>query len=228
MGRLFQDRSDAGRRLAKQLLIFAHRPGVLVLALPRGGVPVAFEIARSLNAPLDLMIVRKLGVPGYEELAMGAIASGGALVLNEEMIQQLNIPRQAVEEVIQAEEKELARREHAYRGNRPPPQIEGRDIILVDDGLATGASMRAAVQALRSQNPASITVAVPVGSRETCKELRAEADEVVCAETPEPFFAVGIWYANFIQTTDGEVRNFLERATRELELAKQKEAVPVL
>lgn len=212
MGTLFQDRFDAGRILAEQLRHHAGDPSVLVLALPRGGVPVAFEIAQALASPLDVFIVRKLGVPGCEELAMGAIASGGVRVLNEDVIRQLNIPESAIEAVAAEEAQELSRREKIYRGDREPVQIQHHAVILVDDGLATGASMRAAVQALRRQNPASITIAVPVGSREICDKLRPEVDELICGGTPEPFYAVGTWYSNFIQTTDEEVGRLLERA----------------
>jgi putative phosphoribosyl transferase len=215
MGTLFEDRFDAGRILAKQLCHHAGNPSVLVLALPRGGVPVAFEIAQALDAPLDVFIVRKLGVPGCEELAMGAIASGGVRVLNEDVIRQLNIPESAIEVVAAEEAQELSRREKMYRGDREPVQIQQRTVILVDDGLATGASMRAAVRALRRQNPASITVAVPVASREICNKLRAEVDELVCGVTPEPFYAVGTWYSNFIQTTDEEVGHLLDQAAEE-------------
>jgi predicted phosphoribosyltransferase len=215
MGPRFQDRFDAGRFLAKQLNHHAPDPGLLVLALPRGGVPVAYEIARALNAPLDVFVVRKLGLPGYEELAMGAIASGGVRVLNEEVVHRLGVPEAVIEGVARQELHELKRREFAYRGKREPIEIRGRRVILVDDGLATGASMRAAVRALRLQNPATIIVAVPIGSRDTCDHFRAEVDEMICGETPEPFFAVGTWYSNFLQTTDEEVRELLDRAAHQ-------------
>ena len=208
MGPIFQDRSDAGKFVAQKLMHHANDPSVLVLALPRGGVPVAFEVARRLSAPLDVFVVRKLGVPGYEELAMGAIASGGVRVLNEELIQRLSIPPSAIEALTREEEHELARCEKAFRGSREPAQIQGHTVILIDDGLATGASMRAAVRALRQQNPAYLTVAVPIGSRDTCDHFRTEVDELICGDTPEPFFAIGTWYSNFLPTTDDEVRHF--------------------
>ena len=185
---------------------------MVVLALPRGGVPVAYEVAGALGAPLDLFLVRKLGVPGHEELAMGAVASGGVRVLNRDIVQGLRIPDDTIESVAAAEEQELQRRERAYRGNRPPPVVRGRIVILVDDGLATGATMLAAIKALRQQQPARIVVAVPTGSPETCELLRAEAEEVVCAISPEPFAAVGLWYEDFSQTTDEEVRELLARS----------------
>jgi len=212
---LFRNRTDAGRQLAARLQAYANRPDVVVLALPRGGVPVAFEVARALHAPLDVFLVRKLGVPGHEELAMGAIASGGVRVLNEDVVRTLHIPEEAIDAVAAEEQQELERRESAYRGGRPPADVRGRTVILVDDGLATGSSMRAAVAALRRQEPARIVVAVPVGAVETCEDLGAEADEAVCVRTPDPFYAVGIWYGNFAQTTDEEVRDLLERAAEE-------------
>jgi predicted phosphoribosyltransferase len=209
---LFRDRAEAGRRLAAMLAPYADRPDVLVLALPRGGVPVAHEVARALHAPLDVFLVRKLGVPGHEELAMGAIATGGVRVLNDAVVCALDIPPELIGIVAAEEQRELERRERAYRGDRPPPDVRGRTVILIDDGLATGTTMRAAVAALRTQNPARIVVAVPVGSPDTCEELQAEADEVHCAETPEPFYAVAIWYGDFTQTTDEEVRELLRFA----------------
>ena len=212
----FRDRTDAGEQLAKELSVYAKRPDVLVLALPRGGVPVAFEVARSLGVPLDVFLVRKLGVPGHEELAMGAIASGGVRLLNTDIVRALNISRDEIEQVTAAEQQELARRERQYRGDRPFPEVAGRTVILVDDGLATGSSMRAAAAALRQEGPARIVVAVPVAPAETCEELSSEVDEVICAMTPEPFYAVGLWYEDFSQTTDEEVRELLERAAREL------------
>jgi predicted phosphoribosyltransferase len=208
----FRDRSDAGRRLAAQLGEYAERDNVIVLALPRGGVPVGAEVARALGAPLDVFLVRKLGVPGHEELAMGAIASGGVRVLNQDVLDQLRIPARWVDAVAAQEGAELARREAAYRDGRPAPDVRGKTVILVDDGLATGASMKAAVAALRNLGPDRIVVAVPVGARETCEELGALADEVLCAETPDPFYAVGSWYADFGQTTDDEVRELLTEA----------------
>jgi predicted phosphoribosyltransferase len=212
---LFHDRRDAGRKLAEKLMKYANRPDVLVLALPRGGVPVGFEVAQALHAPLDVFLVRKLGVPGREELAMGAIASGGVRVLNEDVVNQLGIPEEVIDAVAAEQAQELRRREQAYRDDRPAPEVQGATILLVDDGLATGSTMRAAVAALRRQGPARIVVAVPVGAVETCDDLRTVADEVVCARTPEPFWAVGIWYEDFTQTTDEEVHDLLERAAEE-------------
>jgi predicted phosphoribosyltransferase len=205
----FRNRTDAGRRLAEKLAAYANRPDVLVLGLPRGGVPVGFEVARALGAPLDVFPVRKLGVPGYEELAMGAVATGGVRVLNDEIVGGLGISEHEIDAAVARELEELARREQLFRGDRLPPDIEGRTVILVDDGLATGATMRAAIQALRQQHPAYIVVAVPTASPDTCEALKAEADDVICAMTPEPFFAVGHWYEDFTQTTDEEVRDFL-------------------
>lgn len=209
---IFRDRIDAGQHLAARLAKYANRSDVLVLALPRGGVPVAYEVARQLDAPLDVFLVRKLGVPGHEELAMGAIATGGVRVINEDIVGYLRIPGEVIDAVAEAEEQELERREHAYRSDRPPPDVEGRVVILIDDGLATGSTMRAAAAALRKLNPARIVVAVPVSSPETCDEFRSEVDEIVCAVTPEPFRGVGMWYDDFSQTTDEEVRELLERA----------------
>jgi putative phosphoribosyl transferase len=214
---LFKDRRDAGKQLAQELSARAGRSDVIVLALPRGGVPVAYEVARALNAPLDIFIVRKLGLPGHEELAIGAIASGGMRVLNHDIVQGLKIPQTMIDTVTRQELQELERRERAYRGDRPPPEVRGRTVILIDDGLATGASMRAAVAALRAQNPARIVVAVPTAAPETCEALRPEVDEIVCATTPEPFYGVGRWYEDFSQTTDEEVRALLEEATRQLQ-----------
>ncbi|HVS40503.1 MAG TPA: phosphoribosyltransferase [Gemmataceae bacterium] len=210
---LFQDRADAGRQLAAKLTAYAGRPDLLVLALPRGGVPVAYEIAHALGAPLDVFLVRKLGVPGREELAMGAMASGGIRILNEEVIRALDIPDDVIEAVSEKERRELARRERAYRDDRPPPDVNGRTVLVVDDGLATGSTMRAAVAALRRMHPARIVVAVPVGSADVCAELAAEADEVVCAHMPEPLYAVGLWYGDFTQTTDEEVHDLLGRTS---------------
>jgi putative phosphoribosyl transferase len=184
----------------------------MVLALPRGGVPVGYEVAQALHAPLDVFLVRKLGVPGHEELAMGAVATGGVRVLNEQVVRALHIPEQVIDAVARWELEELARRERLYRGDRPPPDVHGRTVILVDDGLATGATMLAAVRALRQQHPARIVVAVPIASRDTCELLRDEVDDVICAATPDPFYAVGLWYENFEQLTDEEVRELLARA----------------
>jgi putative phosphoribosyl transferase len=208
----FRNRSEAGRLLARALERYKDQLDVLVLALPRGGVPVAYEVATNLNAPLDVFIVRKLGVPGHEELAMGAIASGGIRALNTAVIKQLNIPRSAIEAVAAHEQQELERRERLYRGQKASLNIQDRTIILVDDGLATGSTMKAAVAALRQQNPRKIIVAVPTAPAETCNELQDEADEVICAVTPEPFYAVGQWYENFEQTTDAEVTELIRRA----------------
>ena len=207
----FRNRTDAGRQLAEKLAAYAHRPGVLVLALPRGGAPVGFEVARKLGAPLDVFLVRKLGVPGYEELAMGAVATGGVRVLNDEIVRGLGISEHEIDAAAARELQELARRQRLYRGDRPLPDIAGRTVILVDDGLATGATMRAAIAAVRQQQPARIVVAVPTASPDTCEALKAEADDVVCAMTPEPFLAVGHWYEDFTQTTDDEVRELLAR-----------------
>jgi putative phosphoribosyl transferase len=213
---LFRDRAEAGQELAAKLRAHADRSDVLVLALPRGGVPVAFEVARALHAPMDIFLVRKLGVPGHEELAMGAIATGGVRALNEDVVRALQITEDELDAVAAEQQEELERRERAYRGERPAPNVRGRTVILVDDGLATGSTMRAAVAALRQQQPARIIVAVPVGAAETCAELHAEADETVCARTPTPFYSVGLWYDNFSQTTDEEVRDLLERAAEEI------------
>lgn len=208
----FRNRTEAGQLLARTLERYRDQPNVLVLALPRGGVPVASEVATALNAPLDVFIVRKLGVPGHEELAMGAIASGGVRALNRSVIQQLKIPQSAIDAVAIREGEELRRRERLYRGDRPSPNISGQTIILIDDGLATGSTMKAAVAALRRQDPAKIVVAVPIAPAETCDELQQEADEVICAVTPEPFYAVGQWYEDFEQTTDAEVTKLIRRA----------------
>ena len=212
---VFRDRRHAGRVLAQSLSRYAGRHDVIVLALPRGGVPVAFEVAAALRAPLDVFVVRKLGVPGHEEYAMGAIASGGVRVLNDEMVHSIGLPEAAVERVLRAAQFELERRERLYRDARPPPEVRGRTAIVVDDGLATGSTMRAAVAALRLQRPARIVVAVPTAAADTCELLRREADEVVCSSTPEPYRAVGLWYEDFSQTSDEDVRELLERARQE-------------
>src|SRR5258706_8025702 len=211
MEKIYRDRSEAGRELATKLTAYAHRQDVLVLALPRGGVPVGYEVASALGAPLDVFVVRKLGVPGHEELAMGAVATGGVRVLNDQLVERLGIPEPMIDAVAAREQQELARRERLYRGGRPPPDVRGRTVILVDDGLATGATMHAAIQALRQQNPARIVVAVPTASAETCEEMKTVADDVICASTPEPFEAVGLWYQDFSQTSDEEVRDLLAR-----------------
>ena len=212
MAARFRDRHDAGRQLAAQLDSYAHRPDTLVLGLPRGGLPVAFEVAQALDAPLDIFLVRKLGLPGQEELAMGAIASGGVTVLNSEVVDLLGVPSHVIDAVAAREQRELERRERLYRDDRLPLDVRGKTVILVDDGLATGATMRAAVNALREHQPAQIIVAVPIAAPETCDALRAEVDKIVCAITPEPFYAVGLWYENFMQTSDDEVRDLLARA----------------
>jgi predicted phosphoribosyltransferase len=205
----FRNRRDAGRTLAGELGSYAGRPDLIVLALPRGGVPVAFEVARALGAPLDVFVVRKLGVPGIEELAMGAVATGGIRVVNEGVVGALGIPDRVIDRVAAEENRELARQEHAFRGERPSPDVRDKTVILVDDGLATGATMQAATQALRRQRPARIVVAVPTASREACQKLKCRADEVVCACMPEPFESVGRSYQDFTQTTDEEVRSLL-------------------
>jgi predicted phosphoribosyltransferase len=213
--------------LAQRLSAYAGRGDVLVLALPRGGVPVAYEVAQALEAPLDVFVVRKLGVPGYEELAMGAIASGGVCVLNDDVVHALRIPRRIIEAVAAHELRELSRRERAYRGDRPAPDVRGRTVILVDDGLATGSTMSAAVGALRRLGPARIVVAVPTAAPSTCDELRHEADECVCEITPVPFYAVGIWYEDFSQTTDQEVRDLLARSAAPAAAAAGRDQEPI-
>jgi putative phosphoribosyl transferase len=214
----FRDRFEAGRRLAAALAPYAGRPNLLVLALPRGGVPVGYEVARALNAPLDVMLVRKLGVPGHEELALGAIASGGIRVLSDDVVAAFGIPERVIATIAANEEEELDRRERAYRYGRPPTPVRGRTVILVDDGLATGSTMRAAAAALRAQHPERLIVAVPVAPPETCASLRSEVDDVVCAMVPEPFFAVGNWYDDFSQTSDEEVRELLRAAEASAEV----------
>lgn len=208
----FLDRHDAGHRLAEALTRYADRPDVIVLALPRGGVPVAYEVALELRAPLDVFLVRKLGVPGHEELAMGAIATGGVRILDENLVQMLGIGPEDIERVTDREQRELERRELLYRDKRPPPDVTGRTVILVDDGLATGSTMRAGVEALRREGAGRIVVAVPIAAPDTCESLGQEVDDIVCAVTPEPFRAVGIWYVDFSETSDEEVRQLLERA----------------
>ncbi|WP_165252586.1 phosphoribosyltransferase [Paludisphaera soli] len=215
----YRDRREAGRVLAAGLAAYAGRTDVLVLALPRGGVPVAYEVARALGAPLDVFLVRKLGVPGHAELALGAIASGGVRLLNDDVVQALGVSPGVVDAIAAEEWAELERREREYRGDRPTPEVRYRTAILVDDGLATGASMRAAVAAVRKGAPARIVVAVPVGAPSTCRELLRQVDEVVCPRTPERFHAVGLWYHDFSQTTDEEVRALLGRAAQERQAA---------
>jgi putative phosphoribosyl transferase len=211
----YRDRFDAGRKLAPLLSRYAGN-NTLVLALPRGGIPVGYEVARALHAPLDVILVRKLGVPGQEELAMGAIASGGLRVISEDVVEALGIPDRSIAEVAANEEHELQRQERAYRGDRPLPEIQSRTVILIDDGLATGATMRAAVLVLQTQQPGQVIVAVPFAPRETCEALRTEADEVICALTPESFMAVGEAYQNFSQVSDEEVRELLHRSAQEI------------
>jgi predicted phosphoribosyltransferase len=210
----FRDRAEGGRALAGLLREYGGRDDVIVLALPRGGVPVGAAVADALEAPLDVLVVRKLGVPRHEELAMGAIASGGVLVLDEGLVRTLGIDEEQVRETIVAQSRELERRERAYREGREPQRLEGRTAIVVDDGLATGATMRAAVRGAREHRPARIVVGVPVAAAETCAELRAHADEVVSVATPSPFGAVGLWYDDFAQTSDAEVRELLARAAK--------------
>ena len=216
----FRDRFEAGRVLAQRLRHYANRSDAIVLGLPRGGVAVAYEVARLLNLPMDVFVVRKLGVPGQEELAMGAIASGGVRVLNERLVGALGLDEAAIDEVIRREEEELRRREREFRGQRPAPALEGKVVIIVDDGLATGATMWAAITAVRAMRPARIVMAVPVADPSTCDAFRRIADEVVCAITADPFQAVGLWYEDFRQMTDEQVRDLLHRIERE-----QKEAV---
>jgi putative phosphoribosyl transferase len=216
----FRDRREAGRLLAQRLGAYKGREDLLVLALPRGGVPVGFEVARELQAPLDVLLVRKLGLPGHEELAIGAVATGGIRVVDESLLAQFGISRATLEQIAEREQLELQRREQAYRGALPPHEVRGKTVLLVDDGLATGSSMRAAVLALRQSAPARLVVAVPVAPPSTCAALREEADDVVCARTPEPFSAVGQWYEDFRQTTDEEVRELLAAAAEPARVAR--------
>lgn len=212
MSRVFSNRSEAGKLLAKKLTVYAKHPDVLVLGLPRGGVPVAFEVATALKLPLDICLVRKLGVPGHSELAMGALASGGVIVLNEKVIQKVGISQEAINKVAEKENQELLRRERTYRGRYPLPNLGNRMIILVDDGIATGSTLQAAISTLRRQRPKKIVVAVPVAPPLTYDQLKKEVDEVVCLITPEPLYAIGLWYKDFSQTTDQEVSNLLAQA----------------
>jgi len=213
---IFRNRKQAGQRLAKKLYNYADQLDVLVLALARGGVPVGYEVASALHVPLDVFTVRKLGTPGQEELAMGAIAPGGVRVINHEVVRSMMISEVTIEEVVARELAELERREKAYRGERPRPEIKGKTIIIVDDGLATGASMRAAVYAIRKQLPKKIIVAVPVGAESTCASFNDIADEIICLETPAPFYGVGAWYDDFSQPTDEEVRTLIDRANEHI------------
>jgi predicted phosphoribosyltransferase len=208
----FRNRVEAGRQLAKRLSKYVNRPDVLVLALPRGGVPVGYEVAQALHAPLDVFVVRKLGVPGHEELAMGAIASGGVRVLNGSVIESLGIPDEAIEAVATREQRELERRERAYRDDRPAPDVQGRTVILVDDGIATGSTMKAAIEALRQLEARRIVVAVPTAALSTVREMQGDVDELVAVMTPADFYGVGQWYEDFSQTTDDDVRKLLESA----------------
>lgn len=205
----FRDRIEAGQHLAKRLQAYANRSDVLVLGLPRGGIPVAFEVAQALHAPLDICLVRKLGVPGHDELAMGAIASGGVRILNYEVISSLGITDKTIEAVAARELGELQRRDRVYRGDRPQPVIQNQTVILVDDGIATGATIRAAISILKSQHPRELVMAVPVAPRDVCQRLADEVDRIVCLETPSPFYAIALWYDNFSQTSDAEVCNLL-------------------
>jgi putative phosphoribosyl transferase len=211
---VFRDRVDAGGKLAKQLSTYANRSDVIVLGIPRGGVPVAFEVANALNAPLDVFLSRKLGVPGQEELAFGAVATGGIRVLDHELIDAVGIPEHEIERITEHVKMELERREDVYRSGRPPLDVEGQTVILVDDGIATGSSMRAAINALRQMKPARIVIAVPVAPVSTCERLREDVDELVCIDTPEPFFAIGQFYEDFSQLTDEEVTLLLHRASQ--------------
>jgi predicted phosphoribosyltransferase len=211
-GKRFRDRVDAGRQLAHELAGYVAREDVVVLGLPRGGIPVASEIAEALRVPLDVFLVRKVGVPGHEELAMGAVASGGVRWLNEDLVDRIGLSPADVDEVVAREEEELLRRERLYRGDRPRPVLAGRTAILVDDGLATGATMRAAVLALRREGPAKIVVAVPTAAPESGEQLAGQVDELVCLDSPQPFFAVGLWYEDFSPVSDDVVRELLEAA----------------
>jgi predicted phosphoribosyltransferase len=211
----FRDRVEAGQLVGHAVRkLLGERANIIVLALPRGGVPVGFEVARILGAPLDVFIVRKLGVPGHEELAMGAIASGGVRVLNHDVLRYMTVSKSAIEAVAAREQAELIRREQSYRGSKPPLDVAGMTVIVVDDGLATGSTMLAAVRALRQMDASAIIVAVPVASREACEALRREANEIVCLRTPEPFEAVGLWYEDFSQTSDDEVQQLLAEGKR--------------
>lgn len=214
----FRNRTEAGKLLAAQLTEYAHCPDILVLGLPRGGVPVAYEVAKELNAPLDICLVRKLGVPGHKELAMGAIAIGGVRVMNENIVDSLQISQATIDQVVAIEMRELDRRSHAYRGDLPPLEVKNRTIILVDDGIATGATIRAAIATLKKQQPQKLVVAVPVAAVSTCEELRAEVDQVISVITPADLYAIGIWYEDFQQTTDAEVCELL--TTQKLLIAK--------
>jgi len=217
MIRRFRNRAEAGRLLARLLMPYAGRADVLILALPRGGVPVAFEVARMLGAPLDILVVRKLGLPDQEELAMGAIASGGVRVLNDEVVDALHVPDDIIDRVAASEQAELERRERVYRGDRPAPVLRDQTVMLVDDGLATGTTMRAAIAAVRAQRPAQLVVAIPVAAAESLAALRPLVDALICVTAPEPFYALGLWYEDFAPTTDAEVCALLARAAERAE-----------
>jgi putative phosphoribosyl transferase len=214
MIRRFRDRTEAGQHLAQLLTRYAGRADVLVLALPRGGVPVAFAVAQALQAPLDVLVVRKLGLPGQEELAMGAIASGGVRVLNDEVVNSLQVPKTVIDRVAAMEQAELERRERVYRGGRPAPVLRDQTVVLVDDGLATGTTMRAAIAAIRAQQPAQLIVAIPVAAADSLAALPPLVDELICVIAPETFYAIGLWYEDFSPTTDAEVCALLARDTR--------------
>jgi putative phosphoribosyl transferase len=216
MAARYRNRTDAGQRLAAQLREYADRPDVIILALPRGGVPVAYEVARALHVPLDVFIVRKLGLPSHPELAMGAIATGGIRIVDDAVMRRFGVTDEQLAAVAAAEERELDRRERQYRDGLPSPDVTGKTVILIDDGLATGATMAAAAAALKAQRPARLVVAVPVAAPETCDAFRSIVDDIVCVATPEPFYAVGLWYEDFSQTSDDEVHELLARAAREL------------
>jgi predicted phosphoribosyltransferase len=217
---IFEDRRDAGRKLGSALMSHVENENSIILALPRGGVPVAYEAARELGVPMDILLVRKLGVPGQEELAMGAIGSGGIQVLNKSLINMLGIPEESIDAVAKREDQEMKRSERIYRGNNPALGVEGKTVIIVDDGLATGATMRAAAEALRARNPVKIIVAAPVASPDTCEALNVVADEVVCLQTPQPFSSVGQWYKNFDQTSDQEVTALLNKSNERFQIDK--------
>ena len=225
---IFRNRQEAGRELAARLAKYANREDVLILGVPRGGVPVAFEVATALHLPLDVFVLRKLGVPGHEELAFGAIGSGGARILNADIVSELGISELDISAATKEQTAELERREQLYRGNRPPFHVHGQTVILVDDGIATGASLRAAIHAIRKMRPAAIVVATPVAPRETCNHLRPEVDELICVQIPEPFYGVGEFYRDFSQVSDEQVVELLDRALRQKTKKEPQEAMPAL